>query len=571
MVQRIENSKIWVKSRILLYRRRMDTLKRLLKKRDLSGIVGNIKRIYTTHAPAVPLGKTGAIKSEKTFVILATKHTLYVAYLVENALIQLGFPYATIISEEPKQYCDDIHVVICPQMFSHLPGRYIAFQMEQSVSSRWFNKKYLHTLEHSIAIADYSLKNIRFLQENGLSYKQIFFIPISNVSNFSERFDLKSEEPEYDVVFYGDINNARRKAFLDVIGKKFKLLIVSEVFGEALYQQLKRAKVVVNIHYYDNALLETTRIFESLSLGLHVISEESSDMDEHIYLRDRVSFTELGDIDAMVTAIEKHIQSNTAQSSEVLGEDINHFTFNFARMLVALDLLHVDALSAIKTVSAQSLQHGVSLSLPETYERYEHFKQTHPEIPIFNGLRHFEGWIGCAMSYQYLCQQALIHNLPYLEVCEDDALMGEDFPLKRKTIYGYLNEHIGLDGWDVFCGMIADVANETTILDVTEHQGMTFVTIDRMTSMVYNIYNQRAMEAIANWDSQDRDVHKNTIDRYLQQQTKLKVVTTLPFCVGHRPELTSTLWHFENSVYDDLIENSEKKLAKKVEEFLANH
>ena len=106
------------------------------------------------------------------------------------------------------------------------------------------------------------------------------------------------------------------------------------------------------------------------------------------------------------------------------------------------------------------------------------------------------------------------------------------------------------------------------ILDVVSFQGLTFVFLDRMTSMVFNVYGLNAIKAIAKWDSNNRDVSTNTIDRYLERNAKIKVVTTLPYAVGHLSESTSTLWNFQNSAYDKMIEKSEKKLTDKVSVFL---
>ncbi len=40
-----------------------------------------------------------------------------------------------------------------------------------------------------------------------------------------------------------------------------------------MYNIICQARVVVNIHYYDGALLETPRICECISLGVPVLSE----------------------------------------------------------------------------------------------------------------------------------------------------------------------------------------------------------------------------------------------------------------------------------------------------------
>lgn len=56
------------------------------------------------------------------------------------------------------------------------------------------------------------------------------------------------------------------------------------------------------------------------------------------------------------------------------------------------------------------------------------------------------------------------------------------------------------------------------------------------------------------------DDQTNTIDKYLERQASLRVVVALPFLVGHREEVHSTLWGFQNTQYRDLIAESEQVL-----------
>lgn len=519
-------------------------------------------------------GSTDVRSLNRGVVILATKHTFYVALLIERTLNNFGFDDVTILASEPYKYEHKVHVVICPQMFSKMPGYYIAFQMEQSVSSRWFTKDYFNLLESSAAILDYSIENIKYLQSNGLSYRQIFWTPISNIENFqfvlAKHNVLNTQAQthfEYDVVFYGDANCPRRHEFLTRISKRFKLLKVSEVFGGDLYRELKKARIVLNIHYYENALLETTRIFECLSLGLNIISEESADLLQHTNLSGYVTFVAEGDIEGMLDAISVKLSSSDILKKQ-MDDDLNKFDYYFGRVLVALDLMPLEKLSGLKLLSFVELENRIVLTLPETYQRRDSFCSMYPAVTEFHGLRHIQGWLGCAMSYSYLCKQALKQDISYLEVCEDDVEFNSAFTERWKIIRRYLFNNLGTRNWDIFCGMIADVSDDTVILDVINFEGLTFVFLDRMTSMVFNVYGQNAIKKIAEWDSSNRDVTTNTIDRYLERSATIKIVTTIPFVVGHLPDPTSTLWHFQNSTYDGMIEKSEKKLIEKVDVFL---
>ncbi|MCF6298312.1 MAG: glycosyltransferase family 2 protein [Thiomicrorhabdus sp.] len=500
--------------------------------------------------------------------ILATKHTLYIAELIQTSLIKVGKKNVRILNPNTTMFSDNLHFVVCPQMFSKLPGLYIAFQMEQSVSSRWFTKAYFTTLENAYAIMDYSQENIRFLQQQGkLSYKQIFWTPISNINPFKPTL-ANNVEPAYDVVFYGDVNNPRRQAFIKQIKRQFSVLILSEVFGEALYQKLQQGRVVINIHYYENALLETTRIYECLSLGLNVISEASSDMAQHANLQPYVTFTPVNDINAMCQAIKDQIAQ--PKKSANLPHDNENFHYYFARMLTATNLLDTRNLQNIPNyLKAEDFSKRIVLTLPETYQRHAYIKQQLPKSVFFTGLRHFDGWIGAAMSFKYLSERALAAQVQTLEVCEDDVLLDSGFERNYAIVKRFLFEELGEANWDIFCGLIADINDNVTVKNVFEYQGIQFIELNKMTSMVFNLYNTRALKKLASWDAANRCINTNTIDRYLEKQS-LKIIVTLPYLVGHQPEQTSSIWHFKNSTYDDLIQESIVKLTNKVNAFKAN-
>ena len=171
-------------------------------------------------------------------VILTTHHCEYIARAMRAALERVGIA-AQIIFERPSGgYADVPHFVICPQMFPVLPGFYVAFQMEQSVSSRWFTDDYLGRLENSFAVFDYSTRNISFRRE-GLSLKQIYYLPVGHLPGLAANLPSGEEADDYDVVFYGDANNERRQAFLHELRKYCRVRVVSEVFGEELYRILR--------------------------------------------------------------------------------------------------------------------------------------------------------------------------------------------------------------------------------------------------------------------------------------------------------------------------------------------
>lgn len=549
-------------------KRKLRTLLYLIRKGDFRAVKQQLEVNYRKFfMPPQVTVLPESVKQCSEVGIVSTPHTMYVARMISTVLSEFGIQ-STILDQNTTVYDDSLHIVICPQMFDKLPGYYIAFQMEQSVSSRWFTDDYVNILENSLAIMEYSHQNIEYLQhQQGLSYKQIYYTPVSNIGSARSATNSACEK-EYDVVFYGDINNERRKQFIDKLSEEFSVLVISNTFGDELYNQLQRGSVVVNIHYYENALLETTRIHECLSLGLRVVSETSSDIDEHKQLEPYVRFTEIGNVEAMIEAVRDELSAiGDNQKSPVLPpEDICNFRYFFGRMLVSLSILDIEKFDRVEGIlTAAEVSGGLALSLPETYDRYWSFADENPQKKIFPGMRHTEGWKGCALSYRYMARQALRFDRDYLEVWEDDVM----FEGERYSDWLNASEYFAanMDRFDMLSGLIADVADDTEILDAFDVDGHRYAVIDKMTSTVCNVYGKKVLSLLANWDLHNPDVHTNTIDRYLQQRS-LRVLVPVPFIAGHRPEKDSTLWGFSNTTYDDMILESEKKLQRKVDDFL---
>lgn len=507
---------------------------------------------------------------EKPVVILTTPHCLYIAHLMVNALQRAGIPAKTIQGEPADGYDDVPHFVICPQMFKRLPGMYVAFQMEQSVSSRWFTDEYIATLQNSFAILDYSIENISYLDSLGVSRKQVYYLPVGYLVDHTIK---PAPEEDYDVVFYGDVNCERRQEFLAALRKKFSVKIISEVFGEELARELSRARVVVNIHYYPGALLETTRIWECLSLGRMVVSEASVDMERHPDLEGAVDFVDIGDVQAMVDRVEYWLENEQARRQMVAANSsrftrqASRFDYFFYRFLLATDNISFDDFWLLAGNRLELPVDRICLNLPEYTERAEDFQKDNQfGFWCFPGLRHSQGWLGCAMSYKLMIMLARQQGMPMVSICEDDVDFCADFEQKLQKVHEYLNQ-LG-DGWDVFSGLMADFNPEAHISGVADQDGLRYVHIDKLISTVFNVYSAKVFDIIANWDEGNLEVKSNTIDRYLEGRNCLRVVTTDPFLVGHKEDHHSTIWGFKNTQYNDLISSSNHILRAKVTRFL---
>jgi hypothetical protein len=100
-------------------------------------------------------------------------------------------------------------------------------------------------------------------------------------------------DKKYDILFYGGMNS-RRHLILSELSKLFTVKVVTNTFGQALTELIKQSKVVLNLHYYRQPLLETARLHEALPYDLRIVSEKPCDEDKATAgpYRDLVTFVE---------------------------------------------------------------------------------------------------------------------------------------------------------------------------------------------------------------------------------------------------------------------------------------
>ena len=356
-------------------------------------------------APVSQLVQLQDMGKYKQMDIITTKHTMFIARLIKKQLDRINVKCHIHVGQ-PSKYDNIPYIIICPQFVQTFPPVYFVFQMEQTVSSRWFTDSYNISLQNSCGILDYSLENVAFFHKP--KYRDItsrvYYVPIDYCADY-----LPADKPvkkEYDVLFYGDPNCERRQRLLNALSKHFKVKICSEVFGDALYDEIRKAKVLINIHYYENSLLETTRLYEALSLNTCVIvSEDSHDQHEIGRLKEYVDFVPIDDEQAMIDRIAYWLSHDAEREEKVrtnqlgLEKRANAFDFFFYRFLLAHDRITFEDFYRLAGDYVQLHSNRICLSLPESTERRKSFDQDNIYgFECFPGLRHQKGWVGCGLS-----------------------------------------------------------------------------------------------------------------------------------------------------------------------------
>jgi hypothetical protein len=276
------------------------------------------------------------------FVILTSVHTRYVAQLLQQRLHFHG-SQAQIFTTYSSALSADIFIVLCAQIFPELPpaNKRIIFQMEQSTSTRWFTPSYLDDLRDSKAVLDYSLANILALTQLGIPERKMHYLPIG--ANPQLTFTPASSK-YYDFVFYGDYSSSeRRKKFIQALQAKYRVLILQDVFEKDLYLGITSAKAVINLHYYENPLLETTRICECLSLGMPVLSEATPDTHYYPEFNPAVTYFKENSIDDLTIKAQCFLENLPSQESirNAAIQSETTFNANLDKAFCALGLLPI--------------------------------------------------------------------------------------------------------------------------------------------------------------------------------------------------------------------------------------
>ena len=494
----------------------------------------------------------------KSFCILTPRHTLLLARQFEHSLKKVGFRCEIFLDEEKfsEFSSNSIPIVFAPQIFKKLPNKFIAFQLEQK-GSHWFSDSYFNLLKKAAFVFEFSQKNLAYLEKNGIEFSKLFYLPITPTNFFTLSYK-NSAKRKYDVAFYGCLNQ-RRKRILAELSKHFSVLIIEDSFGPELYEQLALAKIIVNLHFYEGAQLESTRLVELLSLGFKVISEDSGGPEDEFF-NGKIIFTKNGATQELINEIKKSLKIKNKSEQKVLNNDFSWFEFYLFRFLLSQDLINFETFSSYFINIYPRTNLKICLSLPESVRRRESFNSqlAASYFSFFPGLRHSLGWIGCGLSYKFLfLLYKNISSADLLCVCEDDVLFPSNFTSRLNAVENFLSS---TQEWEVYCGLISEINKNVVVSRCSTFEKENFLFMNKGVGLVFSFFSQKSLKSLSKWNPSDVNMKKNTIDRYMERNLT-QFVTSVPFLVKHNHQLDSTIWGEDTAmVYSSMIQNSEEKL-----------
>lgn len=119
---------------------------------------------------------------------------------------------------------------------------------------------------------DYSLRNVDILRKKGAN--NISYLKIGYHEKLTRI--VSSDLQDIDVLFYGSINPRREKILNDLRSSGCRVEAIFNIYGEERDKYISRAKIVLNLHYYDEQIFEIVRVFYLMSNSKAVVCEVGS-------------------------------------------------------------------------------------------------------------------------------------------------------------------------------------------------------------------------------------------------------------------------------------------------------
>lgn len=168
----------------------------------------------------------------------------------------------------------------------------ILYNLEQvEAGSSWFKPELLE-LFRRYTVWDYSQRNVEALRGMGVSVAHV--LPIGYTPELTRI--VRAEYPDIDVLFFGSPNPRREQVLRGLMSAGLMVQAPIGVYGRTRDALIARARVVLNVHYYEAGILELVRISYLLANRCTVLSEHGADALEDAALEGGVAFADYGDL-----------------------------------------------------------------------------------------------------------------------------------------------------------------------------------------------------------------------------------------------------------------------------------
>jgi len=189
------------------------------------------------------------------------------------------------------------HLLPADQM-ERVPAGTVIYNLEQvDPASPVWTPAYIKLLRR-LEVWDYSPRNIGRLAALGVTAAHV---PVGYVPELTRIAPAPVED--IDVLFYGCLNDRRTRVINELGDLGLAVKAVFGVYGQTRDDLIARAKVVLNLHYYETRIFEIVRVSYLLANRKAVVSEYRPGTEIEGDLLDAVRLVPYGELAAACRAL----------------------------------------------------------------------------------------------------------------------------------------------------------------------------------------------------------------------------------------------------------------------------
>ncbi len=201
---------------------------------------------------------------------------LEIVDLLQFALRDLGHEVKVSkngIDSKSRNILIGIHLMN-PAVAKQIPADTIILNTEQlgSAFGNW-NQKIVNWFSHDFTLWDYSDKNVEYLKQFGV--KTVKKLQLGFQKELC-RIKPKSDK-DVDVLFYGSVNEQRKKILDDLRSHGLHVKTLFGVYGAERDEWISRSKLVLNHHFHKAQIFEIVRVFYLMTNGIPTLVEVNPD------------------------------------------------------------------------------------------------------------------------------------------------------------------------------------------------------------------------------------------------------------------------------------------------------
>ena len=210
---------------------------------------------------------------------------------------------------------DAVNIIFCGHLMgaatdlSSFPSTTVVFNMEQATGFNLDRVPFYKVLLKRFAVWDYSPRNANVLRDLGAS------VSILRLGFDPSLEKIKpSSQKDTDVLFYGSLNARREAVLRDLRSAGLSVRHLFNVYDDERDQAIASARIVLNLHFYEDSIHEIVRTSYLLANRAAVVSECNASTEIDDDMREAVLAVPYEDI---VSACVRLI--NNPQEREQLG------------------------------------------------------------------------------------------------------------------------------------------------------------------------------------------------------------------------------------------------------------